>query len=251
MSVQGQLAAKAVKQALGIEGQLEQQLGRIEEQVKAGLQGPYHSGLIRLEEACRPGVAATRRDELLKLAEDRFIDAVGNLEKVDPAQGAWAAIHVAGVCKLQERADDAQRWAIQAHDDAVKAVDRLCELVNDRVNGKLGSRVRRLKLTTQDGAGGAVVGGIGLTLVISPLLWPAIPAGIAAAGGIEGWRHVQAKRARSGLEDLSRFANELAELAEGIGATGVARHRLHFDSKDNEFSFLPHAPARSAAQLRA
>jgi hypothetical protein len=131
----------ALGEALAIEARLERQLERIGERVLSR-PGPHRGGLLCLEKACEPGIARERRKVLLQGAQDSFIDAVARLEKVDPVLGAWAAIHVAGVCQLLEQPTYAQRWAARAYEDAVLAAHRKCELASDRVALKVGKRLR-------------------------------------------------------------------------------------------------------------
>lgn len=233
MSLQAQLAGTAVKQLLGIESQREQQMNRIEQKVQAGLEGRYRAGRIQLEEACVPGISAQRRTDSLEKAEAAFIDAIGNLKGIDPLQSAWAALHVVGICKIQDRSEDARRWAARAQEDAIAAVRRQCLTANNQIDAKLG---KRLKLADKDFADYGVAGilGYGVVSLVGLAAWPAVPALAAGAFGVKKYRSYQSERVKDVLTEVAKFADEVGDLRESLGDLGVSRHKLLRERGDEE-----------------
>jgi hypothetical protein len=240
MSLQTQLAGKALKSLLAIEDQRTQQLNRIERKVQAGLERPYHAGRLILEEANAPDIGAARRAERLVRAEDAFIDAYGALHEVDPSIAAWSAVHVVGISLLQERSSDARRWAEKTHLAAIKAVRERCTASNDRIDSKLGKlRITSAELT-DGGVAGMMTYAIGITFVGFAAL-PAVPAAVAGAVGIKKYRQYRADRAEAGLTEVAKFADEVAAIRRSLGDTNVVEHSLSSD-RDNRWSYKEKQP---------
>ena len=103
MSLIAQLAVPSLKRVLAIEDERARQLDAIQQTVQAHLEGPYQTALDYLRKADLPDVPAQRRAEHLRMAEERFMDALGNFKATEPLQRSWAGIYLAGsVCSGSE-----------------------------------------------------------------------------------------------------------------------------------------------------
>jgi hypothetical protein len=227
VSLIAQLAVPSIKHLLAIEDQHTRQLSAIQSTVEAQLEGPYHAALIHLARASSTTASSEERADSLRLAEQRFIDAVGNFKR-EPLQRSWAEIQLAGICMLDNQAGQARQWAAQAHADAVKGTEIECEAVTDRMRGRTG-RVKALPSVPGNSlrAKSALVVGTGAFWTV---VFPPAAVGFAGMGVWYGaasvYQRSVANRSRAKLEELSAYVDQVADLLRCLGAGDVARHSL-------------------------
>jgi hypothetical protein len=250
MSLIAQLAVPSLKRVLAIEDERARQLDAIQQTVQAHLEGPYQTALDYLRRADLPDVPAQRRAEHLRMAEERFMDALGNFKATEPLQRSWAGIYLAGICVLGKRVAEARRYALEAHADAVKATSKECAAVNERLQAKV---TRRVKLLSQSdaaqtgwlgaaGVGGLIAAAAGMTIA-SPVTVPLAAGGLAVGGSAYAYRTYVRRQSRARLEELAAFVDHVADLAHGLGAVDVARRVLSVDGTG--LFVFDSAPARA------
>jgi hypothetical protein len=231
LSLLVQLSARVgvvgIQRILGLERQHTEQLRRIETKIDASLAGPYNSAIEHLKIAGSPGTTPQSRNNNLRWAEEQFIAARGNLTKVDPLQSAWAAVYLVVICKLTDRPREAADWASRAHADAVRAVELRCQEINDRIDSRVG---KKIKLTTEKSMdkyyGGGVVAGaliVGSSLIAGPAV---AVVGAATAGGIHVYRGYRAKKGRSALNELHDFVTQVAQVRSALGDAIVPMYSI-------------------------
>jgi hypothetical protein len=227
MTLAAQVATASIKHLLAIEDARTRQLKAIHGTVQAHLEQAYNAGREHLGLASAPGVDDDVRLRHVRLAEERFIQAVGAFQPFEPLQCSWACVHLAGICHLEDRRVETVSWVTRAHMEAVRAVRDECQRANDRIEGKVS---KRLKLTGEKtgqapraaafgGMAAITGGGIALGMVV-------LPAAVLAAGGVVGYQRYQARASAARLQELSDFVEQVSALGQALGAPVAPRHAV-------------------------
>jgi Flp pilus assembly protein TadB len=121
----------------------------------------------------------------------------------------------------------------RAHAQAVRAVREECVRANDRIEGRVSSRLRLAGEGTQKAQAAAVAGGSAAVtaggLVLGAIMLPAVVAG---GVGVVGYRRHQARRSAARLQELTAFVSEIEAAARELGTAALPRHELRMDETD-------------------
>jgi hypothetical protein len=219
-------ASAAARHTLQIESAHTRQLKQLTHGVDALLGGQYNAALEDLAIAAKPDTSPESAARHLAEAERSFTQAYGMLQKVNPLQSAWAAVHLAIICTATRRRGEALHWAVNAQDRATEALTLLTAQMKDKAD----SRVGRLKLTSDNAQANVLMGGAaglgigaaatgvtiasgGLTLVI----WgAAVGAVFVASEGVDKFRKHQIRKGAARVNELKAFLDDIGGLRKQL-----------------------------------
>jgi hypothetical protein len=164
----------------------------IRRDVRRLIEGPFKSGQQFLDQASRRQPGDPERASLIRLARDRFTDALS--VEGDPARQSVIALHLALSWLLLNDPAEARLWLERAHNNGEHAVDSLV------AEGK-----RDPKLLT----GNNVVDGI--------VFFVSLPAAALWEKRLEQSVDRQLREAHSGLTRLFPFVHALARMRIALG----------------------------------
>jgi hypothetical protein len=217
----------AAQHLLEIESQHARQLKQLGEGVDALLKGAYEATLVDLEISAGVNTSRASVEEHLLQAQRNFTLAYGNLQRVDPLQAAWAAVHLAILCLATERRDEAIYWARRADEGASRAFDHYAAQAKDRADARIG----RLRLTGDTAQGTVLLGGgagiglgagvAGMTIASGGLalgaLAVAFGAVLATRAGMEKYQKHQSRNAEIRMNEIAGFVGDIQDFRRRLG----------------------------------
>jgi hypothetical protein len=219
-------ATTAARHLLHIETEHTRLLNQLTRGVDALLSSPYNTAIAHLEIAAKADTSPQRATSNLADAQKSFVAAYGTVQKVDPLQSAWAAVHLAIICTATQELGEARHWADHARDRATEAL----ELLETEVKAKADLRVGRLKLNSEDASGHVAVAGAagiglgaaaaGVTIASGGLALPLVGAAVGAVAatskGMDLLRQRQIKKGSARVDNLRAFLDDVNSLREQL-----------------------------------